>query len=251
MLIAAAVFFFISGFFVARFPVEPELAWVSSIFVLIMALPSYVALCKWLGIKRGVLLLLALAVYAVCVEYVAVKTGLPYGEFQHFDKIGYRLFDTVPWTVPFAWSPLILASYALAFRFVGARRAPVLFLMSGLVLVAIDLLLDPGTVAQKFWLYSHSGILNFPPLSWRFYDVPLSNFLGWLLSGFFASWVLWKVLPEDKRRVLPPRGLMSSAFLVVVFWMSACLWMQLWLPALVGLALVVLFIPPLFFADSS
>jgi len=249
MLIAAAIFFFISGFFVAKFPVKPELAWVSSIFVLIMALSSYVALCKWLGIKRGVLLLASLALYAICVEYIAVKTGLPYGEFQHFDKIGYRLFDTVPWTVPFAWSPLILASYALAFRKAQSLRARLF--VSALILVGIDLLLDPGTVAQKFWLYSHSGILNFPPLSWRFYDVPLSNFLGWLLSGFFASFVFWKVLPQEKRGVLPPRGLMSSAFLVVVFWMSACIWMQLWLPALVGAGLVILFIPPLFFADSS
>lgn len=248
MLIATAVFFFISGFFVARFPVEPELAWVSSIFVLIMALPSYIALCRWLGVRLGVLLLLALAIYAVCVEYVAVKTGLPYGEFQHFDKIGFRLFDAVPWTVPFAWSPLILASYALAFRKTQSLRARLF--VSALILVAIDLLLDPGTVAQKFWLYSDSGILNFAPLNWRFYDVPLSNFLGWLLSGFFASLIFWKVLPSEKRGVLPPRALLSSAFLVIVFWTSACMWMQLWLPALVGAGLVAVFIHPLFFADS-
>jgi len=249
MLFAAAIFFFISGFFVARFPVKPELAWVSSIFVLLMAMPSYLALCKWLGIKRALLCLIVLAIYAVVVEFIAVKTGLPYGEFRHFDKIGYRLFDTVPWTVPFAWTPLVLASYALAaHRFEVARTR---LFGSALILVVIDLLLDPGTVAQKFWQYTHGGILDFAPLNWRFYDVPFSNFLGWLLSGFFASLILMKTLPPDKSQVLPPRGLLSSAFLVIVFWTSACLWMQLWLPALVGAALISIFIKPLFFADSS
>jgi putative membrane protein len=250
-LIFAAIFLLISGFFVARFPVKPELAHVSSLFVLFMALPSFVALCKWLGARRGVLVLLALAVYAVVVEFIAVKTGVPYGEFQHFDKIGYRVFDTVPWTVPFAWSPLVLASYALATRWARRENTLRVLLLSALLLVAIDLLLDPGAVAQKFWLYTRDGVLGFAPLSWRFYDVPLSNFLGWLVSGFGASWILWRALPDEARHVVAPRTLLQSSFLILCFWTSATFWMNLWLPCLVGCLLIAVFFRELFAEKSS
>jgi putative membrane protein len=216
-----------------------------------MALPSFNALCKWLGARRGVLVLLALALYAVVVEFIAVKTGLPYGEFQHFDKIGYRLFDTVPWTVPFAWSPLVLASYALATRWERGGNAVRVLVISALLLVAIDLLLDPGAVAQKFWLYSRGGVLGFWPLSLRFYDVPLSNFLGWLVSGFGASWILWRALPEESRRIVAPPALLQSTFLVLCFWTSATFWMNLWLPCLVGCLLIVVFSSVLFVKNSS
>ena len=250
-LIIAAIFLLITGFFVARLPVKPELAHVSSVFVLFMALPSYFALCRWLGARQGVLVLLALAIYAVVVEFIAVKTGLPYGKFQHFDKIGYRLFDTVPWTVPFAWTPLVLASYTLATRRGKPRNIFHTLLFSALLLVAIDLLLDPGAVAQKFWLYSRDGVLGFWPLSLRFYDVPLSNFMGWLLSGFGASWILWQILPPEARLEIPPRTLLQSTLLVLCFWTSATFWMNLWLPCLVGATLIIVFIQVLFLEKNS
>lgn len=249
MLLVAAIFLFISGFFVATFPVKPELAHVSSIFVLFMAAPSYLALCRWVGWKQGVLVLAALAAYAVVVEFIAVKTGLPYGEFEHFDKIGYRLFGVVPWTVPFAWTPLVLASYALAARWTQSTLARLL--VSALLLVAIDLLLDPGAVAQKFWLYSRDGVLGIGPLGYRFYDVPLSNFLGWFLTGILASAVLHRSLPASRSDAVPARGLLSSAFLVLSFWTSVAIWMQLWLPALVGVALIITFSKHLFTADTT
>lgn len=231
----AAVFLFISGFFVAKVPdaTRPELAGVSSIFVLLLALPSYIALLRWLGARHGVLLLLALGIFAVGIEIIAVKTGFPYGEFTHGEKIGWKFFDAVPWTVPFAWTPLILCSATLAKRAVARIGAPEYsgVVLSALILVAIDMVLDPGSVAQEFWTYRHGGL---------YYGVPLSNFLGWLFSGLIASAIFFGLVRNWGSQEKPPSALGRSTFLILVFWTSICLWMELWLPSGIGVLLTVL-----------
>lgn len=214
---AALLFATISGFFVARFPVRPELAVVSAIFVLVFAAPSYLAVLRWQGGRRGALALSALGLYAMILETVAVKTGLPYGRFSYGPKIGALLFDAVPWTVPFSWTPLLL--WAL---WRGRGRV---WVVGGLLVLA-DLCLDPGAVAQGFWRYDAGG---------AYYGVPLSNFLGWVLSGSLGGWLAARLLhgtpPAD--RLLALSGLLSLAF-----WTSVNFFMGLWVPALVGAGLI-------------
>ncbi len=213
---SALAFAAISGFFVARFPVRPELAIVSAIFVLVFAGPSYSAVVRWLGVRRGVRLLVILGVYALVLETVAVKTGVPYGRFSYGPKIGKLLFDAVPWTVPFSWTPLVLWALTLS-------RGRI-FIAGGL-LVAVDLCLDPGAVAQGFWSYGAGG---------AYFAVPFSNFVGWMLSGTLGAWfgrsVDWREAPAEVR---------TSGLLSITFWTSVCLNMSLWVPGLVGVALIV------------
>ncbi|MBV9471001.1 MAG: carotenoid biosynthesis protein, partial [Abitibacteriaceae bacterium] len=79
----AFLFLIMSGFFVAKMPVRPEFAGVSSVFVLVFALPSYMALYKWLGNKEGVRVLIILGLFAVVLESIAIDTGFPYGHFSY------------------------------------------------------------------------------------------------------------------------------------------------------------------------
>jgi len=215
-LLSALAFAAISGFFVARFPVRPELAFVSAVFVLVFAWPSYAAVVRWLGTKRGVTLLVVLGLYALVLETVAVKTGIPYGRFSYGPKIGKLLFDAVPWTVPFSWTPLAL--WAL-------WRAKGNVWLAGALLVAVDLCLDPGAVAQGFWRYAAGG---------AYFSVPFSNFAGWALSGTLGAWLGsrgldWRTAPTEAR---------TSGLLSLTFWTSVCLFMGLWVPGLIGLSLV-------------
>jgi putative membrane protein len=210
-------FAFVSGFFVARFPVRPELAFVSAVFVLAFAAPSYLALIRWVGAQRGVTALVVLGLYALCIETLAVKTGVPYGRFSYGAKIGTLLFDAVPWTVFFTWTPLVLLSLS---------RTRNVFL-AGLVLVAIDLVLDPGAVAQGFWRYEAGGL---------YYAVPFSNFAGWLLTGTVGVALALRLLKGTEWKDAPAT-LATSGLLSVIFWTSVCLWMGLWIPAGVGVLL--------------
>jgi putative membrane protein len=214
------------GFFVTKIPVRPELAVISSLFVVVFALPSYIAVIRWLGPRNGLRLLLTLAVFAIVLESFAVATGIPYGRFVYGEKIGAKVLGLVPWTVPFAWSPLLLASMTIARRWSSQPLA--MSVLSGLVLVLIDIVLDPAAVAQQFWTWEHPGV---------FYQVPISNFAGWFLTGVIGS-VLFQRLVDNS--LLPPPNLLSSGFLILNFWTSVGFWMELWLPAALGLSLLCL-----------
>ena len=219
------------GFFVAKIPVRPELAHVSAAFVVVFAIPCYCATIQWLGWQGGVRLLLALGVFALALESCAIVTGVPYGHFVYGEKIGARLFGIVPWTVPFAWTPLVCLAVALARRWTKSRALLIVF--GGLILVAIDIVLDPPAVAQGFWKYAARGAFNF-----SFYDVPLQNFFGWFLTGSAAMFLVLQMAPRLRDEV-PPAALIGSSLLILSFWTSVCFWMNLWLPAAMGLVLFV------------
>lgn len=253
-----AIFLFINGFFVAKVPqaTRPELAGVSAAFVLVLWFPSLIIAKNWLGWKRAIWLLGALGAFAVGIETFAIKTGLPYGEFSYGDKIGTKFFGVVPWTVPFSWPPLVLGAMALAARITPKHR----LLAATLILIAFDLVLDPGAVDQNFWRYRAGG--------W-YYGVPFSNFCGWILSGFIGALIFAAITRNPtKQSVLPspqmppiaaieptlptattyspasdsiPLPLVSSVTLVLAFWTSVCIFATpqiLWIPALVGFALL-------------
>ncbi len=233
--ISVAILMAVSGFFVARVPqaTRPELAGVSSIFVILFAIPSYYALWRWLGRTRALQVLAALGAFAVGIEAFAIATGFPYGGFDYGDKIGAKVLGLVPWTVPFAWTPQVLGAFALNahWPFERSRTFDLKRAIIGgtLVLLSFDLVLDPGAVQQKFWSYTHPGI---------YYGVPFSNFAGWLLSGAIGMAILWSLSREKLRETMPPRALMISVTWILCFWTSVCGWSALWLPCVIGAILL-------------
>ena len=222
----SALFLFINGFFVARVEeaTRPELAGISALFVLVLWAPAAYALMQWLGFRRAALTLIALGAFAVGIETFAVKTGWPYGSFDYGDKIGVKYFGVTPWTVPFAWSPLVLGAMALAAR--RTRGAIALCVGATIFLLAFDGVLDPGAVAQEFWKYDAGGM---------YYGVPLSNFGGWILSGLIGAALFYF---GSGKRADVPLTLVSSVTLILAFWTSVCGFSGLWIPAALGAALL-------------
>ena len=213
------------GFFVAKVPdaTRPEFAGASALFVVAFALPSYAALWNWAGAARAVQVLVALGAFALSIESLAVATGWPYGQFSYGDAIGGKVADLVPWTVPFAWTPLVLGTHAIAERIQQWRRRPgdapdfsgrsgwrspgseVLGVVLGTALLIVaDLVLDPGAVRQKFWSYEAGGL---------YYGVPASNYFGWLLSGLAGHALLRALLrPAISKHTSPsaPDGMNAT-----------------------------------------
>ncbi len=202
----------------ARAPLQPRWWWVSALAILLFSAPVVVGAVRWLGVPRGVALLLGLGLYALAFESVAVLTGVPYGRFSYSGVLGPPMLGLVPPTVLLAWTPLLLGSLA------STRRA-----WQAVVLVVVcDVVLDPAAVTLGFWAWDDPG---------RYYGVPLVNFVGWVLSGGIAVLAL-------RRLPRPLPGLFArNLWLVLVFWTAVNAWSGQWLAVAVGAATVVALSP--------
>ncbi len=205
----------IAGLGLSRAPLRPEVWWISALAILLFSAPVIGGAIAWLGRWHGILLLAAVGSYALVVESIAVATGVPYGRFGYSLVLGPPLFGLAPPTVLLAWTPLILGCVA------ATRRA----WLAVALLVAVDLVLDPAAVRLGFWSWDVPGL---------YYGVPLLNFCGWVVTGCIAVLALRR-LPRPV-----PRILARNLWLVLVFWSAVNAWSGQWIPAAVGLILVVI-----------
>ncbi|WP_436900312.1 bisanhydrobacterioruberin hydratase [Halovenus halobia] len=161
--------------------------WLVLCGVAVMRLPLVGGLAPLINRQAG-LALGALVAYTYAIEYVGATTGLPYGEFEYVVSLGPMLLGTIPWALPLFFIPLVLNAYLLCLLVLGERarsrvvRVPVVAAM----VVAIDLVLDPGAVALGFWRYE-AGI---------FYGVPAINYAGWVLSAIVATVLIDVAFPR-------------------------------------------------------
>lgn len=143
------------------------------------------------GLSYAIRFLFITFTYALLVEQIGVKTGWPFGSYEYSPTLGYQIFG-VPLVVPFAW---IMMAHPI---FLAARRiAPSwVFLVGGYGLMAWDLFLDPQMVTAGRWTWEISGItVPFQP------EIPLSNTVGWLLTGMGLMALLNFALPRERRSI--------------------------------------------------
>ncbi len=164
-----------------------------------------------------------------------MATGIPYGSFRYSDRLGYLVMDLVPWMVPFAFTPLLLGAWAAANRLGG--EDPALWIgTTAVLLVGVDLAIDPGAVAAGFWAWDIPG-------AW--YRVPVVNFLGWFCTGCITAAVLTGLLGvAPGERGPPPVSVASSLLLALPLWAGYSAARGLLLPAILGAALWLLLLRP-------
>ena len=119
-----------------------------------------------------------LTVYSYAIEYIGVHTGRPYGEFFYGVDLG-PIVGGVPLGLPIFFIPLVMNAYLLCLLLLGDRAASTAVRLLAVIatVITMDVVLDPGAVALGFWVYPNGGV---------FYGVPLSNYVGWILSATVA-----------------------------------------------------------------
>ncbi|ELY93956.1 carotene biosynthesis associated membrane protein [Natrialba hulunbeirensis JCM 10989] len=170
-----------------------------------------------------------LTVYTYAIEIVGVRTNWPYGAFEYTIQLGPMLLGEVPLALPLFFIPLVLNAYLLTLLVLGDRhRNPVLRLASAVTaVIAVDLVLDPAAVAIGFWEFVPAGV---------YYGVPVSNYLGWLLSGTIA--VVLVDLAFDREalleRVRSCEFILDDLVSFVLLWGSINLLYGNWIPAAIA-----------------
>ena len=139
-----------------------------------------------LGWRRTLLFAAWVWPVAWLAEFSSTRTGLPFGLY-HYTGVTHGqeiyladvpLMDSLSFTF-LAYASLCLARAALAGRD-RAVSAPGLALLSGTVMMLLDVVVDPLAVRGDRWFL---GRIFFYPAGGAYFGVPISNFLGWIFVG--------------------------------------------------------------------
>jgi putative membrane protein len=185
--------------------------------------------------------------FAACVSPVAwlaetssTRTGVPFGLYHYTGGTrGRELFvGDVPIMDPLSFSFLAYAAFCLARAVLRGRRvrAPGLALATGLLMMLLDVVIDPVAVRGDRWFlgriffYAEEGI---------YFGVPLSNFAGWVLVGavgtglYLGRSATAAAGEPPMRRLWPGIGLYYA---VLLFNLAVTAWIGEWGLVLAGLA---------------
>ena len=223
LLILACALSLVAAYFVIRYPDIQGASVGSYVSTFLIALPSAVALFRYLGPRRATLSLLALSIFGYAIETLGVAAGFPYGPFYYGDALGPSLAGIVPYLLPLSYTPLVVGAVAAAR---GTRLRLLHVLYATLLLVWMDAVLDPGAASLGFWVWPQGGV---------YYGVPLSNYAGWLLSGTLATALL---LTTGRWSETPRPSLLDSAIIATSFWIGVAFISGMVAPALLGATLL-------------
>lgn len=172
---------------------------------LVMRTPLIAGLKPLINRKAGVGLSI-IFLYAYLIEYVGLKTGWPYGSFEYLIELG-PMIAGVPIGLPIFFVPLVLNAYLLVNLFEIKNRLKRFIYSLGLVLV-VDAVLDPAAVSLGIWQYSQG----------LYYGVPISNYLGWILSASIVLIIIEMIFKASEvRERLSEVDFMLDDFVSFVF----------------------------------
>lgn len=138
-----------------------------------------------LGWRNTLVFLAIAAIVSWGFEEVGVLSGAVYGAYHYTAVLGIKLGE-VPLLIPLAWFMMIYPSYVIA-NFIArgeATGSPKSFgalawisLLSAGVMTAWDLVVDPLLSGPSVgaWVWEKGG---------PYFDIPLRNFFGWMLTTF-------------------------------------------------------------------
>ena len=204
-----------------------------------------VAATRDLGGRRAALFGVWVWLVAFVAEFSSTRTGIPFGLYHYTGTTrGQELFiANVPFFDSLSFSFLAYAAFCLA-RMVladrrndsgapgGRRGAVTIAVVSGALMMLLDVVIDPLSVRGDRWFLGH---IFWYPDGGIYFGVPLSNFVGWLIVG--AVGVGGYLLMAGAATGRDPRPGAALYYAVLVFNLALTAWIGERLLFLSGLVL--------------
>jgi uncharacterized membrane protein len=126
---------------------------------------------------------------SLIIEMLGVHTGVIFGKYWYGQTLGTQVLN-VPLVIGANWLLLIYCSSITTQTFVRMiiKKLPVKFqsvrlllsaFCSALLMVILDLLIEPVAIRLDFW-------------HWQNEQIPTQNYLTWFLLSFFLSYIFLK-----------------------------------------------------------
>lgn len=143
-----------------------------------------------LGRVRGLFFIIIASLVGLGSEVWALRTGTIFGGHYIYRPDGLMIFN-VPIAVAFFWGAFIYTGYCITTSFLywlnkdkpnrinkNFLLLPLLVLLDGFFVVAIDLFMDPLEVKAGAWHWLEGG---------AYYGIPIGNFVGWFLVTIIVT----------------------------------------------------------------
>jgi uncharacterized membrane protein len=193
---------------------------------LLLAAALLILHASWtLTYQRGLAFILLAAAVGFVFEVVGVNYGSVFGGHYVYQSDGRLMLFGVPWAIPLYWAALIYASYNVVSSFLfwtnrekpgkqkgDALLLPLLIFLDGLVIVVIDLIMEPLQVMARNWVWLDGG---------PYYGIPVGNFVGWFVVTIISTGIFraFEYFSPQK-----PTGINKSTLLIpVVGYGTLCL----------------------------
>lgn len=181
--------------------------WGGPATVVLGALAALLHATGRLGGRKALLVFAAAFGISLASELTGTATGYPFGPYGYTDQLGYKVLGLVPFNIPTSWFYMLYASLAIVGRIAVAddsnRSRWRWAVGAALVLTAWDVSMDPAMVRTTHWLWflepvSQQNALKRVFVSDVFYGMPLSNWIGWLLTGLVVARVMLAIVPPSR-----------------------------------------------------
>ena len=118
----------------------------------------------------------------IFVEFLGVNYGLLFGEYSYGKNLGPKLFG-VPFLIGMNWVILTTISGSIS-SFLSKGNKIISIILGSILMLIIDFFIEPVAPMLDFWEFRNS-------------IVPLSNYTGWLITGFITQ-SLYQYLFREK-----------------------------------------------------
>jgi len=180
--------------------------WGGQTTVVLGALAGLSFLAWAIGVQRAIVVFALSFFISLGSELAGTGTGYPFGAYGYTTQLGYRIANLVPFNIPTSWFYMLVASLSICGRLLPARDDNKSrwwwALVAAFVLTAWDVSMDPAMVKTSHWLWnvpdltSRSALVQFIGTPF-FFGMPLTNWLGWLLTGIIVARVMVAVVPPS------------------------------------------------------
>ena len=189
---------------------------------IVVFLPLVIALAHG-AMRYGMAGILVFLIFCLgisnAVENLGVLTGFPFGPYFYTDAMGPKLF-VVPLLIGPAYFGAGYTSWVLASILLGEIDRPpdriavvAVPIVAAFIMVGWDVCFDPGSATlDRLWIWQTGG---------GYFDVPLSNYLGWYLTVFVFLFAFSLYLARRRDAVFPRLSTAYWAQPVAMFFVMA------------------------------
>jgi putative membrane protein len=169
-----------------------------------------------MGAGRAFAMFVAASAVALASELGGTNVGLPFGPYHYTDMLGWKILGDVPPPIPVSWYYMLYGCLAICARLLAADDSNATkwkwAVAAGFLLTFWDIPQDPAMTAVQpvHWAWDYDQFPAWVPAFIKapfFYGMPLSNWIGWVITGIIVARLMLALLPPTRVRdaVAPTR----------------------------------------------